>query len=216
MPLGSHNNQLSAIVCLLTLQFMPAKKDDKYFISRRQYNCPYCETGAVRYKVIDQKDFDWSNDTKVRCIMVRCQEPNCQKVSLHMTKYSVSSYGDGVMSLPTRTVVDKETGTETEEDWEDEKIDELFFYHQPNSTFVIDDRIPKKIREALDQANTSHKMGLSIGSSAALRKAIFELLAKFEIPKVKEAEKPEDEPKKIPYYDRLDLLKKVLRHPTQM
>lgn len=195
---------------------MPTKKDDRYFISTTQYNCPYCETGAVRYKFIGSFDFDWSKDTQVRCIRIRCEEPSCQKVSLHMTRYDVSSWGNAEMRLPKRTVVDKDTGTETEENWENDKIDELFFYHQPNSTFVIDDRIPKKIREALDQANTSHKMSLSIGSSAALRKAIFELLANFEIPKIKVGTDPAEEPRKISYQDRLDLLKHKLKktHPN--
>lgn len=196
---------------------MPAKKDDKYFINTRQYNCPYCETGAVRYKVVDYNDFDWSNESRRRCIRIQCQEPFCKKISLHMTKHKVSYWKhDMSLELPTKIVVDEITGTETEEDWEKDKIDELFFYHQPNSTFVIDSRIPKKIREALDEANTAHKMGLSIGSSAALRMAIFELLAKFEIPKIKESENPEEEPQKLPYYDRLDFLKEKLKelHPN--
>lgn len=193
------------------------KKDSKYFISRTQYNCPYCETGAVKYLVLGHEDFDWSNDSERRCIRIQCQEPHCKKVSLHMTEHNVSYYDHSrSLSLPTRTVIDEETGTETEEGWEEDKIDELFFYHQPNSTFVIDPRIPKKIREALDEANTSHKMQLSIGSSAALRKAIFELLAKFEIPKLKDSENPEEEPQKLSYHERLNLLKEELKtsHPN--
>ena len=190
---------------------MPPKKDDKYFISDKQYNCPYCGTGAVRYRVVGEEDFDFSNELSVRCIRIQCQEPNCEKVSLHMTKYDVSSFdSDGSLFLPKKTVVNKDTGEETEENWDTDEIDELFFYNQPNSTFVIDTRIPKKIREALDEANTSHKMGLSIGSSAALRKAIFELLAFFKVPKTEEPNKPEDKPKNIRYHDRLDLLKEII------
>lgn len=83
-----------------------------------------------------------------------------------------------------------------------------FFYHHPNSSFVIDKRIPPKIREAFDEANSCHKMSLSIGSSASLRKVIFEILSHFEIPKTKEIEDGGKKVvKKIPYFERLDLLK---------
>jgi len=193
--------------------FSSPKKDPRYFISNKQYNCPFCSTASVRYEVLDYYDFDWSNDKTVRCVRVRCQEPDCGKVSLHMTNKDVrkSNYNNGLLT-DYIDVVDKDTGEKIDDKWENVyPLDDLFFYHQPNSSFVIDDRIPNKIREALDQANTCHKMQLSIGSSASLRKAIFELLSNFDIPKTEEIGEGENkEIKKLTYDIRLDLLKKKI------
>lgn len=183
------------------------KKDPRYFISRTQYNCPFCSTSAVRYQVLDYDDFHWSNDREVRCIRIQCQEPSCLKISLHMTNYKVSDH-NGDLYLPSVEKVDEQTGEKKGVRWESvHEIDDVFFYHQPNSSFVIDDRIPEKIRESLDQASTCHKMSLHIGASASLRKAIFELLSHFNIPKTRA--KNENDKKiieKIPYFERLDSL----------
>jgi hypothetical protein len=184
--------------------FSSSKKDSRYFISRTQYNCPYCLTSAVRFEVIDTFDFNWSDGETRRCILVQCQEPNCENISLHMSKHNVTGY-NGDLNLPWVKITNPETQKEESVAWEKvHSIDEAFFYHHPNSSFVIDDRIPNKIKNLLDEASTCHKMGLLTGASACLRKAIFEILAHFNIPKTKtDKEKIEH----IDYFDRLDLLK---------
>lgn len=195
---------------------MSPKKDDRYFISTTQYNCPFCETAAVHYKVIDVEFFNWSETKDARCLFVQCQQPACGKISLHMTHADIAMYEtSGRMSLDNvcykTKIKNSETGEEEEakKPWPEDKIDALFFYHHPNSDFIIDERIPPGIREALDEANTSHKMNLHTGASACLRKAIFELLAKFKVPKIKKDD--EDKDKFIPYLDRLDILKDILQ-----
>lgn len=194
---------------------MSAKKDNKYFIDKYQYNCPYCQTGAVRYAVKDYFDFDWTKSETKRCILIQCQEPKCGCISLHMTEHlSLKGSSDDIpclYGLPPIQVRNPDTNEVVNVAWEVAKdIDDLFFYHHPNSTFVVDERIPKNIRTALDEANTSHKMGLFIGASASLRKAIFELLAKFDIPKLKEQKQNSKDPNRFTYYERLDLLKKKI------
>ena len=187
--------------------FSSAKKDNRYFINRTQYNCPFCLTGAVRFNVIKHFDFNWVDNETRRCILVQCQEPQCQNVSLHMSKHNVSEgYNEG-LNLPWVKITDPATNKEKDIEWDKVyPIDEVFFYHHPNSSFVIDSRIPNKIRDLLDEASTCHKMSLLTGASACLRKAIFELLAYFNIPKTHKKNNTE-EVERIDYFDRLDLLK---------
>ncbi len=189
--------------------FSSPKHDKRYFISTTQYNCPFCSTASVKYQVTGIDVFNWSNDEQVRVLYVQCQEPSCQKVSIHFTRFSLGRDSDGEMRLPSTKVIDKETGEEKSVHWTKVyEIDNAFFYHHPNSSFVIDKRIPEKIRLALDEASTCQKMNLQIGASASLRKAIFQLLAYFNIPKTKKKEvEGKEEIVGLSYIDRLDLLK---------
>lgn len=190
--------------------FSSPKQDSRYFITTTKYNCPFCLTAAVKYRVIEIQDFDWSNEKRARAVYVQCQEPRCEKISVHFTWSGVDyDSSDGEMSLPYVKIVNKETQKEEKVPWVSiHEIDEVFFYHQPNSSFVIDERIPEKIRLALDEASTCQKMNLQIGSSASLRKAIFQLLAYFHIPKTKKRDaNGKEEIVGLSYLDRLDLLK---------
>ena len=55
-------------------------------------------------------------------------------------------------------------------------IDSELFFSQPTSYFVLDNRIPKKIRELVNEAENSRKANFLVGASASIRKAIYELL----------------------------------------
>ena len=59
---------------------------------------------------------------------------------------------------------------------DDVELDEHFFYSVPTSFFVIDQRIPKNIRELITEAEGCSKMNYLTGASACTRKAIYELL----------------------------------------
>jgi len=52
----------------------------------------------------------------------------------------------------------------------------LSFYSVPTSFFVMDERIPRVIRELITEAEGSLKMNFLTGASACTRKAIYELL----------------------------------------
>jgi hypothetical protein len=66
-------------------------------------------------------------------------------------------------------------------DEEIEDIDSNIFYSVPTSFFVLDDRIPRLLRELITEAEGCLKMNFLTGSSACMRKAIYELLVKEEI-----------------------------------
>jgi hypothetical protein len=54
-------------------------------------------------------------------------------------------------------------------------LDSHIFYSVPTSFFVIDDRIPKVMRELITEADGCLKMNFLTGASACTRKAIYEL-----------------------------------------
>ncbi|MBI3251520.1 MAG: hypothetical protein HYZ62_01260 [Candidatus Andersenbacteria bacterium] len=55
-------------------------------------------------------------------------------------------------------------------------IDASLFFSQPTSYFVLDNRIPEKVRELIYEAENSRKSNFLVGASACLRKAVYELL----------------------------------------
>ena len=59
-----------------------------------------------------------------------------------------------------------------------ENINERVFHSQPTSFFVLDERIPRVIRELISEAEGCQKMNFLTGASACMRKAIYELLVK--------------------------------------
>lgn len=62
-------------------------------------------------------------------------------------------------------------------------IDSCIFYSVPSSFFVLDERIPKIIRDLISEAEGCLKMNYLTGASACMRKSIYELLI---IEKIKE------------------------------
>lgn len=135
--------------------------DKKYFIDSYVYNCPFCNRNNVRYSVIDEFEFDWTNSKKCYATLVQCN--SCQNISMHLSyllltknvpngRYSIKSFSDEV------------------------DIDESIFYSVPTSFFVIDNRIPKIIRDLITEADGCLKMNFLTGASACMRKAIYELL----------------------------------------
>jgi len=59
---------------------------------------------------------------------------------------------------------------------DDIDIDSKIFYSVPTSFFVMDERIPRIIRELITESEGCLKMNFLTGASACVRKAIYELL----------------------------------------
>jgi|SRR3989344_7077355 len=127
--------------------------DKKYFISNDIYNCAFCNRRNVKYSLYDSFSFNW--DTKKICYgyLIKCS--SCGGKSMHLA-YTKLTYENGYLR-------------------EDLDFDSLIFYSVPTSFFVIDERIPKVIRELITEAEGSLKMNFLTGSSACMRKAIYEL-----------------------------------------
>jgi len=129
--------------------------DSRYFIDSTKYNCPFCNRRHVTYSWQYGGVFDWTDSKKCYIHFVTCN--SCSNTSLHLTYKPVMDVVGGFRSL--KKNID---------------LDQSFFYSVPSSFFVVDDRIPKVLRELLTEAEGCQKMNFLTGASACVRKAIYE------------------------------------------
>ncbi|HEY0428878.1 MAG TPA: hypothetical protein VGC76_13940 [Pyrinomonadaceae bacterium] len=130
--------------------------DTKYFIDKRVYNCPFCNRRNVLYVLDYPHKFDWSNNKVCYAYFAICT--SCSKTSMHL------SFSDLSVETDRRHFF-----------YENVNIDSEIFYSVPTSFFVIDERIPRVIRELITEAEGCVKMNFLTGASACTRKAIYEL-----------------------------------------
>jgi hypothetical protein len=57
----------------------------------------------------------------------------------------------------------------------DEDLDSRFFYSVPTSFFVLDERVPRVLRELITEAEGCLKSNFLTGASACARKVVYEL-----------------------------------------
>lgn len=133
--------------------------DLKYFIDNKIYNCPFCNRRNVLYEVKITVPFNWSNNKTCFVTFVKCS--SCSKTSMRLSysEIHVHHYGNSFESV-FKSDID---------------LDEYIFYSVPSSFFVIDERVPKVIRELITEAEGCVKMNFLTGASACTRKAIYEL-----------------------------------------
>ena len=144
-------------------------KDQKYFVSHTKYNCPFCNRRHVSYQVVDKFFFNWSRDSQIFGYIIRCD--SCGKRSLHLSQYSWdTNYNPAFVCHPDNMDGDEKPLYDVE------KLDSYFFYKKPTSFFVIDNRIPKIIRELLSEAEGCRDINYMTGASGALRKAVYKFL----------------------------------------
>ena len=143
--------------------------DKKYFIDGYKYNCPHCKRGSVSYAVKSKGHFNWNSERTVYIYLVVCQ--SCGQVSLHLSDFDFPGSHHYPFSAEPENYDSEENG-----EYDEEKLDEFFFYHQPTSFFTIDSRIKEPIRSLVSEAENSRQMNFLVGASGALRKAIYEFL----------------------------------------
>lgn len=135
--------------------------DKKYFIDDKVFNCPFCNRNNVTYKLVNQYDaFDWTNEKVCYVYFVLCK--SCEKKSMHL---SFEDIGES-----------KLRGYGNYSFIEKIDIDSKIFYSVPTTFFVLDDRIPRVLRELISEAEGCMKMNYLTGASACMRKSIYELL----------------------------------------
>jgi hypothetical protein len=138
--------------------------DQKYFIDREVYNCPFCNRNNVRYNLRHGFVFDWSNEKNCYIYISECM--SCNKRSMHLSHEDISDrfkHGRTFFNF----IIDDE-------------IDDKIFFSVPTSFFTIDNRVPSIIRECITEAEGCLKMNYLTGASACMRKAIYELCIKEE------------------------------------
>lgn len=133
--------------------------DAKYFLGKDTYNCPFCNRRHVKYQNLGRGHFNWSNQKTCYIWRVKCA--SCEKVSMHLTFQHLHD-----TNYPSASIFRQ-----------DADLDQAFFYSVPTSFFVVDNRIPRIIRELITEAEGCAKMNYLTGASACTRKAIYELLS---------------------------------------
>ena len=130
--------------------------DDKYFVDKDRYNCPYCHRRHVVFEITTTHEFDWSDSKKCHVLHVKCG--SCGKESMHL------SFSD--LTIYTQYGSYKFTS---------DAIDDKLFYSVPTSLHAIDARIPLVLRELLTEAEGCLKSNFLTGASACARKVVYEL-----------------------------------------
>ena len=145
--------------------------DKKYFLDGDRYNCPFCNRGSVSYRIIGRSPFYWSDEKFAYLYLVKCQETECAKVSLHLSYYDFrDEHGNNKdFDVAPRNLEDGH-------EFDLSELDSYFFFHQPTSFFTIDSRINRPLRELLSEAENCLKMNFLVGASACIRKTIYELI----------------------------------------
>ena len=132
--------------------------DKKYFIDSGVYNCPFCNRRNVTYTLEYVHSFDWSENKQCYVYFVECS--SCKNNSMHLSYepiYKSSKYHPNPFYFDT------------------EDIDSKIFYSVPTSYFIMDERIPRVLRELITEAEGCLKMNFLTGASSCMRKAIYEL-----------------------------------------
>lgn len=135
-----------------------------YFVDSKKYNCPYCNTNKIPYRVIQTTRIDWSNSDKAYVYIVMCTD--CYKVSLHLSKELLVKDNKNVIGQPPYA-----------DHFNDKLVDidsKIFFSH-PTSYFILDSRIPKILRKLISEAEGCLNGNYLTGASACVRKSIYEM-----------------------------------------
>lgn len=142
--------------------------DNRYFVDASIYNCPFCNRRHVSYSVFSTIEFDWTD--KKRCFGYFVQCHSCGKQSMHLTFNELKTYHIGEINNTHRWRFRFEKGTDA-----GEVLDGSFFYSVPTSFFVLDERVPRVLRELLTEAEGCLKSNYLTGASACARKIVYEL-----------------------------------------
>jgi len=144
--------------------------DQKYFIDRNIYNCPFCNRRHVTYSITGKVKFDWNENKKGYVYFAQCH--SCSNTSMHLSyqdiyinRYHTDGNGKNYYRF----------GSDYSENEDIANLDEFFFYSVPTSFFVLDSRIPRVLRELITEAEGCLKSNFLTGASACARKVVYEL-----------------------------------------
>lgn len=160
--------------------------NNKYFIDDKAFNCPFCGLRNTEYTILAILEHDLSMTKKGKIIFVRCNR--CKKISVHFAPYEIltSRWENTCIGIYKRTFNWEALDISSNISFHNSKNDDSPFdvdldskiYHSiPSSFFTMDERIPKKMRQLVDEAQECKKANLKTGASACLRKLIYTLLS---------------------------------------
>lgn len=142
--------------------------DSQYFVDERVYNCPFCNRRHVAYHIYDYVNFEWTDKKKCTCIFVRCDSCSNRSMHLSFSPPDITHVGANSSGNKYRFTLDAKGSPK-------QKLDDVFFFSVPSSFFVLDERIPRVLRELLIEAEGCQKSNFLTGASACARKLVYEL-----------------------------------------
>ena len=142
--------------------------DQRYFVADRIYNCPFCNRHHVAYSIFSKVEFDWTDDKHCSVYFVACH--SCNKRSMHLSFRDFDLGSFRFSSHTTRWHFDLPSDVD-----EGAILDEAMFYSVPTSFFVLDERVPRVLRDLLTEAEGCLKSNFLTGASACARKIVYEL-----------------------------------------
>lgn len=142
--------------------------DSRYFVDSIIYNCPFCNRRHVSYYITASGTFDWTDSKKCTYFIVRCE--SCKKKSMHLTFKDVEWHHAATFNNTRLFRFTDVQGADM-----GEYLDSAFFFSVPTSFFVLDDRVPARLRELLTEAEGCAKSNFLTGASACARKIVYEL-----------------------------------------
>ena len=140
--------------------------DERYFVDEHVYNCPFCNRRHVSYFIYGIESFDWAQNKECYVYFVRCR--SCGSRSMHLSYEGLDTYRISEIYLNWRFRFSNDEDIP-------KLIDDFFFYSVPTSFFVMDQRIPKILRELLTEAEGCLKSNFLTGASACARKIVYEM-----------------------------------------
>jgi hypothetical protein len=138
--------------------------DTKYFVDDKVYNCPFCNRRHVTYSLTNVVVFDWSERKECKAFFVKCG--SCSNRSMHLSFDGVSYERNSSSGLIFSALAGRDLNA---------TLDDALFYSVPRSFFVLDERIPKILRELLTEAEGCLKSNYLTGASVCARKIVYEL-----------------------------------------
>lgn len=171
--------------------------EGKYFIDENKYNCPFCKNRGIKYVVLGIVKFNEKATKEMYAVFVECSY--CHNVSMHLIKndefdssFKMNHYescnfyilNSNCSELTTYTKYQYNANyfglinTYKNSNSQDLPIcnDENIILHIPTSFFTTDNRIPKKLRELINEAEKCIQNNCMTGASACIRKTIYEFL----------------------------------------
>ncbi len=151
--------------------------ESKYFIDESRYNCPFCKTRSVGYTVVGVANFDEKINNKIQALFIECLQ--CSKVSMHLSKKNlVFSSDKNFRVLSSYSYYENTIRYENKIDILGDvgDIDDKIVMHIPTSFFTIDERIPTKFRNLINEAEKCISNNCVTGASACIRKVIYEFI----------------------------------------
>lgn len=142
--------------------------DKRYFVDEHVYNCPFCNRRHVSYSIYGYISFNWAADKQCHAYFVRCH--SCESDSMHLTFQKLAVYAVGQIRSSQRWRFSFPQEVDA-----GQALAEAFFYSVPTSFFVLDERVPRVLRELLTEAEGCLKSNFLTGASACARKIVYEL-----------------------------------------